>query len=152
MRAHKYVPWRDVLSWRCIRCGKCCRIFSVPLTLAEALNIARKYGPFVVSRNNKLVLISKPNGDCIFLERYGNIAYCTIYPERPFVCRIYPFYVKLSPLKSGSSSKEALYVCDDGFEVYVYLDALCEGIDRGGYPVKGLVSKVVSLWRRHMGV
>lgn len=31
----------------------------------------------------------KPNGECVFLD--GNT--CTIYENRPLVCRFYPFYL-----------------------------------------------------------
>ena len=124
----------------------------MPLTLAEAINITRKYGPLVIGRGNKLVLLSKPNGDCIFLRRIGTLAYCTIYPERPFVCRLYPFHVRLSPLKDAGDERKALYECEDGLRLYVYVDAQCEGVNSGGYPVQQLVPRVVRLWRQHMGV
>ncbi len=149
MEGHKYVPWKEVRTWRCIRCGKCCNIFSIPLTLGEAFNITRKYGPVVVNKGGKFLLISKFNGDCIFLERRNGRAYCTIYPERPFVCRIYPFYIKLRPLRKSKKS-EALYECEDGLEVYVYLDMTCEGIEKGGHFIEDLVPKAVTIWRNHM--
>ncbi len=152
MSGHNYVPWRSVKTWRCVRCGKCCRIFSIPLTLGEAFNIVRKYGPVVINRKGKFILISKPNGDCIFLSRRNGLAFCDIYLERPFVCRIYPFYIRLKPLVGKGEEKKALFECDDGLKIYVYVDAVCEGINKGGYLVRDLVPQAVRIWRTRTGV
>lgn len=114
------------------------------------MNLMRKYGPVVIKKDHKLVLACKPNGDCIFLEWNNGVAYCTIYPERPHVCRMYPFYIRLKPLP-GVSERKAEYLCEDGLKLYVYIDLLCKGVG-SGYPVKLIVSRIVANWRDFAGI
>jgi len=37
-------------------------------------------------------LTEQPNGDCVFLHRTGDRAYCRIYEVRPMQCRTWPFW------------------------------------------------------------
>jgi len=147
-RGHQYVPWRQVSSWACIRCGECCRRFLVTLTPGEAMNLARKYGIPMVARGVKYIMPCKADGSCLFLEEEDGVAVCTIYFERPYVCRMYPFHVSRRDLGGGD---DALYVDRDGLKLYVYVDVTCRGVGRGR-PVRSLVPVVVSLWRRAVGV
>ena len=149
--AHEYVPYKTVSSWRCLRCGRCCIEYSVPLMLNEALRLIKKYGWVIERRGNKVVLASKPNGECIFLSRIGGLAYCTIYYERPLVCKLYPFYIRLKPLDETHRDK-ALYICEDNLKLYVYIDRKCPGVDRGGYPIEIIVPKIVKVWREALGI
>jgi len=147
-RGHKYVPWRRVDSWACIRCGDCCRRFLVTLTPGEAYNLTRKYGIYVVQRGTKYVMPCKADGSCIFLEESEGGCWCAIYFERPYVCRMYPFHVSRRDLGGGD---EALYVDRDGEKFYVYVDTTCRGVGRGA-PIASRVPIVVSLWRKVVGV
>ncbi len=148
--AHEYVPWRWVKYWRCVRCGKCCIKFLVPLYPHEALYYTMKYGPVVEERNGKFYLRSKPDGSCIFLERTPLGYRCSIYLERPIVCRCYPFYITDKPLGIvDSRDEDAIYVyrspLGKSIKVYVYIDKVCSGIGHG-IPLEVIVPKVVSEW------
>jgi len=105
-----------------------------------------KYGPVVMSLGNKYYLLPKYDGTCIFLHNIGSGLYsCLIYPERPRVCRLYPFYIVEKPLKS-LDSKEAAYRYS-GRTVYVYIDATCSGVNRSNN-IRYVVKKAVELWTR----
>lgn len=114
----------------------------------EALNLARKYGVPMVVRGAKYIMPCKANGSCVFLDEEGGVATCTIYFERPYVCRMYPFHVTQRDLGFGGG---ASYVDDDGVKLYVYIDATCRGVGYGR-PIASLIPIVVSLWRRVVGV
>ncbi|RLE60196.1 MAG: hypothetical protein DRJ49_01150 [Thermoprotei archaeon] len=146
MVGHKYVPWRRVRGWTCIRCGTCCRSFLISLTPGEAMYYRIKYGPVVISLNGKYYLLPKYDGTCIFLHSIGSGLYsCLIYPERPRVCRIYPFYISEKPLRS-SSSEEAIYEYN-GEILHVYIDSICRGVNRSSN-IRYVVRKAVELWDR----
>ncbi|RLF16820.1 MAG: YkgJ family cysteine cluster protein [Thermoprotei archaeon] len=149
---HKYIPWRLVRSWKCIRCGRCCIVYSVPLTIKEAINLTRKYGNVVIERSGKQILRSKPNSECIFLLWRGGEAFCKIYFERPLVCKLYPLYIRLVPLLEAGPPQLAEYICADGLVLYVYVDALCPGVNRQGFPIEFIVSKTVDIWRGELGL
>ncbi|MEM1901070.1 MAG: YkgJ family cysteine cluster protein [Candidatus Nezhaarchaeales archaeon] len=144
---HNYVPWRQVGRWMCIRCGQCCREFLVPLLTHEALKIYKSFGPLVVQVNGKIALAKKPDGSCVFLSYDGGIAKCLIYFERPGVCRIYPFYVKVG---SSKGDDDALYVDDMGFKYRVYVDVNCPGSYKGP-PIEPIMPKVIETWKRFYG-
>jgi len=151
-KGHRYVPWRLVRSWRCIRCGRCCIVYSVPLLKSEVVNLTRKYGEVVVIRGGKYILKSKPNSECIFLSWINGKAYCRIYFERPLVCRLYPLYIRLIPLPNAGPPQLAEYTCNDGLTLYVYVDALCPGTNKRGFPIEFVVSQTVSIWRSELGI
>jgi len=113
------------------------------LTPGEAFNLTRKYGIFVVQKGVKYVMPCKVDGSCIFLEENEDGCYCTIYFERPYVCRMYPFHVSRRDLGSG---EEALYIDKDGSKFYVYIDSTCRGVGVGE-SVKNRLPLVVNLWR-----
>jgi len=112
------------------------------------MNLARKYGIPLVARGAKYIMPCKANGSCLFLEESGEVTACSIYFERPFVCRMYPFHVSQRPLGGG---EEASYVDGDGVKLYVYVDASCRGVGYGK-PITSLIPIVASLWRRMAGV
>ncbi|MCX8204832.1 MAG: YkgJ family cysteine cluster protein [Candidatus Nezhaarchaeota archaeon] len=146
-RGHQYVPWRRVPSWACIRCGGCCRHFLVTLTPGEALNLTRKYGIPMLIKGVKYIMPCKADGSCVFLAEDNGAARCTIYFERPYVCRMYPFHVSQRDLGGGS---EAIYVDRDGTGLYVYVDVACRGVGRG-VPIEKLIPLAVRLWRKMAG-
>ncbi len=112
------IPWRDIDKWECIRCGKCCSVLDVPVTIDEEKVISR-YGD-VFTRRKIGVYLKKVGRFCIF---YAN-GKCRIYQERPEACRRYPFYFR----KSGEKKAEFVF----GNEIfYVYVDRNCSGIGKG---------------------
>ena len=144
MSSHKYVAWRKVRGWTCIRCGLCCVKYLVSLTLGEAMYFQVKYGPVVFRKNNRYYLFMKPDGSCIFLTRHNGIAFCTIYNERPIVCRLYPFYITRKPL---DDDKNALYIFNEE-KIYVYVDAVCPGVNRASN-IKYIVDNIVKMWFKY---
>ena len=143
MSGHKYVPWRDVKGWRCLRCGKCCIDYLVELTPGEAIYYATKYGPVVFKYRNKFFLLPKPDGSCIFLRKYNGIYYCSIYYDRPRVCRLYPFYISYKSLRRDDKSRAEFNY--NGETIYIYIDKECPGVDKARN-IKELIPRVIRLW------
>ena len=84
-------PWfRDGLSFTCTRCGSCCTGAPgyVWVDRDEIAQLASHRGEAIeefTSRHvrrvgDRLSLIEKPGGDCIFWDRQAG---CTVYPARP---------------------------------------------------------------------
>jgi Fe-S-cluster containining protein len=146
LSGHDYVPWRKVKRWTCMRCGQCCREFLVPLLTHEALRIYKSFGPLIVQVDGKIALAKKPNGSCVFLDYNGSVAKCMIYFERPGVCRIYPFYVKVG----APEDSDALYVDEAGFKYGIYVDVRCPGAYKGT-PIEPILPKVIEIWRKFYG-
>ena len=44
---------------------------------------------FLREVGNRVSLIERPNGDCVFWDRQGG---CTVYEARPVQCRTWPFW------------------------------------------------------------
>jgi Fe-S-cluster containining protein len=93
-------PWYvDGLSFECTRCGNCCTGAPgyVWVTLDEIDRIATHRGEsveqfartYVRRVGDRLSLIEKPGGDCIFWDKSQG---CTVYPVRPTQCRTWPFW------------------------------------------------------------
>lgn len=93
-------PWyREGLSFTCTRCGACCTGGPgyVWVTVEEIEELARFRGEtlqqfskrYVRRLGNRLSLVERPGGDCIFWDaREG----CTVYAARPVQCRTWPFW------------------------------------------------------------
>ncbi|RLE55056.1 MAG: YkgJ family cysteine cluster protein [Candidatus Methanomethylicota archaeon] len=148
-KVHNYIGWREAERWKCIRCGKCCEKYIVPLKFSEALTLTRKYGPVALNVNGKYYLTKKADGSCIFLNRKGPIAYCSIYLERPICCKLYPFHITRRPLKVGNPKSAELKW--RGENVYLYVDSTCPGTG-SGYPIRSLASKIIQLWGRYKSI
>ncbi len=72
----------------------CCAtgfLVSVPLSETEIHRIADRVGrnDFHRMTSSGSVLRTRPNGYCVFFDPV--VRSCTIYPDRPFDCRLYPF-------------------------------------------------------------
>jgi Fe-S-cluster containining protein len=79
---------------------------------------ARRFREAYLRRDEEgeIVLVLKPNGDCVFWEEG-----CAIYPVRPRQCRTFPFWSET--LASRESWEE--------------LKSFCHGIDEGRlYPIE----------------
>lgn len=96
------------LRFGCNQCGECCRQVQVPLSQADLLRLMRRFGgqplsqwlqlhpiekshPEAVMIEGKPVLLTLrtrlPEGGCRMLDDNR----CTIYQDRPMVCRTFPF-------------------------------------------------------------
>jgi uncharacterized protein len=79
-------------SYVCNACNRCCRNKVIRVNPYEILRLARRLGLSTtefVERNTEAggtVLSSNENGNCVFLGEHG----CTVHPDRPLACRIYP--------------------------------------------------------------
>ena len=93
-------PWHaEGLRFECTRCGACCTgapgYVWVDLAEIEALAEFRGESVDAFSRkyvrrvHNRLSLIEKPGGDCVFWDKAAG---CTVYAARPVQCRTWPFW------------------------------------------------------------
>jgi uncharacterized protein len=93
-------PWfEDGLAFECTRCGACCTGAQgyVWVNAEEIARIAAFRGEtteqfsrqFVRRVEDRLSLVEKPGGDCIFWEKGSG---CTVYPARPVQCQTWPFW------------------------------------------------------------
>ncbi len=85
-------------AFTCHRCGHCChgeggiilaehdqKRLATHLDMpVEAL--IERYGEF---QNNKIRLITGPNGYCVFFSKSKG---CSVHPARPDICRAWPFF------------------------------------------------------------
>ena len=74
-------------KFRCLRCGKCCRLI-VTLSKDDIKKLERAgYKNFISGRNR----LKKINGNCIFLTLEDGINSCKLHQNaKPEVCRTFP--------------------------------------------------------------
>lgn len=93
-------PWyRDGLRFTCTRCGACCTGAPgyVWVSVTEVDALAQSLGLSVAAFSRKYLrrvgdrvsLIERRNGDCVFWDRKAG---CTVYEARPTQCRTWPFW------------------------------------------------------------
>ena len=142
----KLTPWSRFRLWKCINCGLCCKVYTIPLKIGEALNLVKKYGNVVYSAGGKFYLKKLENKQCIFLsyDKTGK-SMCTIYNDRPQACIMYPFYIYREP--KSNSSDEAAEFKSDKLRFYVYIDTLCLGLNHmEGLPVNKVIGEIIKTW------
>ncbi len=91
--------FRDGLAFSCTRCGACCTGAPgyVWVNLEEITKIAEFRGQtvenfsrqFVRQVGDRLSLVERPGGDCIFWDKTAG---CTVYAARPIQCQTWPFW------------------------------------------------------------
>lgn len=97
----------NIVKFRCINCGLCCRLGGPRLTNPDIKKLEnagydRKFflnplegtrKPYKDQKVMQGILKSKLNGECIFLEKNSKTKkyFCSIYEHRPVLCRLYPF-------------------------------------------------------------
>ncbi|MHA1581201.1 MAG: YkgJ family cysteine cluster protein [Candidatus Baldrarchaeia archaeon] len=134
------IPWKLVTTWSCFACGKCCRKFKVPLSLAEAQKLMEKYGSNVIEFERGTPYLKRKGGTCIFQD--GNI--CSIQEDKPTACKLWPFYVKKAPLHPNDFFSAHYRYKDKVF--YIYIHSWCTGVNKGVIPVHKILPEVVSLY------
>jgi Fe-S-cluster containining protein len=94
-------PWYlDGLRFGCTRCGNCCgggpgtiRVSDVEIArIADRLGLEDEEFRRAYTRplrGGDLSLAEKTNHDCVFYDREHG---CTIYQDRPWQCRTWPFW------------------------------------------------------------
>lgn len=91
-------------NYSCITCGKCCRLWDVPVTKTEKEKIeklkisglpAEIKKCFRPDRKRKIFLIEKHRGKCVFLNEDNLCLIHKVHGEaaKPLACRLYPFDV-----------------------------------------------------------
>jgi Fe-S-cluster containining protein len=86
-------------SYACHACNRCCRNKAIRVSPYEILRLARylciSTTQFIENHTEAggTVLRPKENGDCGFLGEHG----CSVHPDRPLACRIYPLARWVSP-------------------------------------------------------
>jgi Fe-S-cluster containining protein len=86
-------------SYACHACNRCCRNKAIRVSPYEILRLARylciSTTQFIENHTEAggTVLRSTENGDCGFLGERG----CSVHPDRPLACRIYPLARWVSP-------------------------------------------------------
>ncbi len=134
-------PWTEFKRWSCVKCGKCCYYYRVPLTAFEATYFTRKYGEVVTYSNGSYYLRRRLDGSCVFLK--GNL--CSIHVEKPRSCRLWPFYIKKKPLPRFNPSS-AEYCLEETCR-YVYVDDFCRGLN-SGQDIEFSIVKALNIYLR----
>jgi Fe-S-cluster containining protein len=129
MGGMRFVPWRQISSWRCTACGNCCRDYSVVLNFPEWMRIVQTFGAqSTVTGFDKLFLKRASDGTCVFLCRFAGTYLCSLQNMKPEACKIWPFKVLAEP-KFGEAKDAAFDFA--GKKLYVYADANCAGLHYG---------------------
>ncbi len=131
----KYLPWSKVSDWYCKTCGKCCKVFKVPLSFIEVKLLLKRFGSYCIEASTGVFYLKRINGRCIF--QFSNL--CSIHPFKPIACKLWPFSIHEIP-KYGE--KNHAYFEYRGQVFYVYLNSYCEGIIPGK-PSFRLVNKII---------
>jgi Fe-S-cluster containining protein len=118
-------------SYRCGRCGNCCRDKLIQVSpyevglLAEFLGISTTL--LIRDYLDGVHLRRQENGNCIFFGEHG----CTVHDARPEVCRLYPLGHRISA---------------EGHESFVHL--VPHSATQGTYGESGTVAQ----WLEHQDV
>lgn len=89
----------SAFAYACHACNRCCRNKAIRVGPYEILRVARFLSisttQFIEGHTEAggTVLRPKENGDCGFLGARG----CSVHPDRPLACRIYPLARWVSP-------------------------------------------------------
>jgi uncharacterized protein len=104
----------ESIGFECTRCGACCTreegdehtatVFPDEVrelraaTGSEWRDVARPM-PYGIDEGEgetfEWALQTDACGDCVFYEEEGGVGACTVHPDRPLICRTYPFSVAL---------------------------------------------------------
>jgi Fe-S-cluster containining protein len=126
------------VRFKCEKCALCCgdtkqRVRRILLLRIEAKSISQKTHEGVENFAEKLdgvepyiyVMKKSKNGKCVFLK--GDL--CTIYQNRPLICKFYPFELKED---------------EDRKHVFAYTDE-CPAIGKGRYLEKGYFERLFKM-------
>lgn len=125
-----FVPWRFIADWKCLKCGDCCRLYSVVLNFHEWLGIVKSFGVENTSSGlDKLFIRRRSDGSCAFLHCDAATGFsCTLQRMKPKACQLWPFKV-LSKPQYGFAKEATFPFSDSG--MFVYADSMCHGLRYG---------------------
>lgn len=93
-------PRAESFGYACQRCMRCCRHKMIQVDPHEIARLARRFGQTTTEFRTTWTengagnhLRRKDDGACVFLGPEG----CTVYTDRPLVCRIYPLGRHVDP-------------------------------------------------------
>jgi Fe-S-cluster containining protein len=125
----QFAPWRYIADWKCIACGKCCKLYSVVLNFHEWLKIVKRYGvEQTASGLDKLYIKRKDDGSCVFLCQFSNTYVCGLQNMKPKACKLWPFKILTKP-EYGNTNQAAYNY--RGNTIFIYADAMCNGLVYG---------------------
>lgn len=78
-------------AYHCAACSHCCHHYAIKVNPYEVWRLARRLGLSTTEFQDQHladgpILRRRPDGACVFLGAAG----CTVHPDRPLVCRLYP--------------------------------------------------------------
>ncbi len=114
LRVNELADAIESIGFECTRCGACCTregedehtatVFPEEVrelraaTGSEWRDVARPM-PYGIEDGEgetfEWALQTDSCGDCVFYEEAGGVGACTVHPDRPLICRTYPFSVAL---------------------------------------------------------
>jgi Fe-S-cluster containining protein len=125
----RFVPWRQIASWRCTACGNCCKDYNVVLNFPEWLRIMQTFGAqSTVAGGERLFLKRAADGTCVFLCKLEGTYLCSLQNMKPEACKIWPFKILAEP--KYDEAKDAAFNFA-GRQLYVYADSNCAGLRYG---------------------
>lgn len=84
-------------TYACGACGRCCRDKVITVNPYEVARLARSQGMsttrFLSEFTEGVALRRTAEGDCVFFGEGG----CSVHPDRPLVCRLYPLGRRRTP-------------------------------------------------------
>ena len=119
----------SAFSYTCHACNRCCRNKAIRVNPYEILRLARYLGISTtqfIERHTEAggtVLRPKENGDSGFLGERG----CSVHPDRPLACRLYPLARWITPDGAESFSPLTPHPKSEG--VYGYSGAVQDYLD-----------------------
>jgi len=130
-------PWKLFKSWTCLKCGICCKRYTVPLSKNEAEFYKMVFGESTVERTNGKFVLRKISDKCIFQN--GNL--CSIQEVKPRNCKLWPFIVFKKPLNKRTAKLAEYEYNNEIF--YVYIDTFCKGINAGNKSIEEAVKEAI---------
>lgn len=122
----RLIPFENQ-QFECLQCSECCKARSVPLTLEDIKRMSAYKDPqeFITVYHERKLAITRREWDagCVFSDGWK----CTIHNIKPLVCRLYPVCISNKPLLG----EEEPVTPQDNTDMYVYVDAACEGVGHG---------------------
>ncbi len=84
-------------TFRCKRCGECCKLYTIKLTNDDIRKIEKKYNKNYFLSCDEIenyFVLKRINNKCLFLRKKKDKYFCEIYDIRPNICQKYPFFKK----------------------------------------------------------
>ena len=121
------IGWKEIESWKCIKCGTCCIDTEISFVPYEYTNFPKKY----VKWENNIPYLRRGK-----LCPFQKDKLCTIHKQKPYLCRIYPFHIRWS--YNSEIEKEKSEFVFNKFKLYVFIDGKCNGVNKGK-AIKGII-------------